>query len=264
MESCVLPPVAARARLDPRVGRRRSGTRHCDEGGRQARDVLQTSGRSDEIQSKRRVPACGAIRFAGGAAFCGSGQPMRSASDTCTRSGHKISLVFCLVGKDYLRWGVALVIATNLGVGLPTEPIGSVPRPDALIAGVQAFEDGRSTQEELDALYDSAIRDTIERFEATGSPVITDGEQSKQSFATYSIRGLENVSPDDIPILFADGHFRNFPRLSGGPFHYRTPADVYLETAQRHAHVPVKQAVISASAMSLLYPQSGVRGYSSG
>jgi len=161
-----------------------------------------------------------------------------------------------------LPCGVALAVAANVGVGLPTEPIGSVPRPAALIAGIQAFEDGRSSPEELEALYDSAIRDTVERFEATGSPVITDGEQRKQSFATYSIHGLENVSPDGIPILFADGHFRNFPRLIGGPFRYRTPADVYLERAQRYAHVPVKQAVISPSAMSLLYPQSGVPGYS--
>jgi prepilin-type processing-associated H-X9-DG protein len=145
---------------------------------------------------------------------------------------------------------------------LPTEPIGSIPRPAALLEGIRSFEDGRSSPQELDALYDFAVRDTIQRFEATGSPVITDGEQRKQSFATYSIHGLRNVSPNGIPILFADGHVRNFPRLINGPFRYKTPADVYLETAQRHAHVPVKQAVISASALSLLYPQSGIRGYS--
>jgi 5-methyltetrahydropteroyltriglutamate--homocysteine methyltransferase len=39
----------------------------------------------------------------------------------------------------------------------------------------------------LDPLYDEAIRDTVERFEATGSPVITDGEQRKyHNFWTYS------------------------------------------------------------------------------
>lgn len=36
----------------------------------------------------------------------------------------------------------------------------------------------------------------------------------------------------------------------------------YLKAAQLHAHRPVKQAVISASALSLLYPQSGLTGYS--
>ena len=92
--------------------------------------------------------------------------------------------------------------------------------------------------------------------------MITDGEQRKQSFATYSIHGLKNVSPDGMPLLFADGHIRNFPRLIDGPFRYKTPADVYLEMAQRYASVPVKQAVVSASALSLLYPRSGVPGYS--
>src|SRR5436309_7156888 len=123
---------------------------------------------------------------------------------------------------------------------LPTEPIGSIPRPAALIEGIQGFQAGRISQLELNVLYDAAVRDTIQCLEATGSPVITDGEQAKHSWATYSIYGLENVAPDGVPILFADGHVRNFPRLTGGPFRYKTPADVYLEIAQRYAHVPLK------------------------
>jgi 5-methyltetrahydropteroyltriglutamate--homocysteine methyltransferase len=145
---------------------------------------------------------------------------------------------------------------------LPTEPIGSIPRPAALVEGIQGFQAGRISQSELIALYDAAVQDTIQRLEATGSPVITDGEQAKHSWATYSIYGLENVAPDGVPILFADGHVRNFPRLTAGPFKYKTPADVYLEIAQRYAHVPLKQAVISASALSLLYPHVSIRGYS--
>ena len=145
---------------------------------------------------------------------------------------------------------------------LPTEPIGSIPRPAALTEGIQGFRAGRISQPELSALYESAVQDTIQRLEATGSPVITDGEQAKHSFATYSIHGLENLSPDGVPILFADGHIRSFPRLTSGPFRYKTPADVYLEMAQRYAHVPLKQAVISASALSLLYPQGRIPGYS--
>jgi len=145
---------------------------------------------------------------------------------------------------------------------LPTEPVGSIPRPAALIDAIKAFDDGRATQQHLEAEYDAAVRDTIESLEATGSPVISDGEQGKPSFATYSIAGLKNVAPNGIPISFADGHIRNFPRLTGGPFRYRTPADVYLERAQRYAHVPVKQAIISPSALSLLYPQGGIDGYS--
>lgn len=157
------------------------------------------------------------------------------------------------------------IVATTSTVAmvmLPTEPIGSIPRPAALIEGVQGFRAGRISQGALSALYDAAVQDTIRRLEATGSPVITDGEQAKHSFATYAIHGLENVSPDGVPISFADGHIRNLPRLTAGPFRYKTPADVYLDIAQRYAHVPLKQAVVSASALSLLYPQGGLPGYS--
>jgi len=147
-------------------------------------------------------------------------------------------------------------------MSIPTEPIGSIPRSQTLIEGIQAFKTGRISKKELDALSDTAILDTILLFEATGSPVITDGEQTKPSFATYPIDGLENIAPDGIVIPFADGHVRQLPRLIAGPFRYKTYADEYLEVAKRYAHVPVKQAVISASALSLLYPQSGVDGYS--
>jgi 5-methyltetrahydropteroyltriglutamate--homocysteine methyltransferase len=51
------------------------------------------------------------------------------------------------------------------------------------------------------------------------------------------------------------------PRLTAGPFRYRRYADSYLEVAQRLAHVPVKQAVISPSALSLLYPPEEIPGY---
>ncbi|HAK60424.1 MAG TPA: 5-methyltetrahydropteroyltriglutamate--homocysteine methyltransferase [Nitrospiraceae bacterium] len=145
---------------------------------------------------------------------------------------------------------------------IPTEPIGSIPRPQALIEGIRERAAGRISPKELDALYDAAIRDTIGLFEKTGSPVITDGEQAKPSFATYPVHGLENIAPDGITIPFADGHARRLPRLTAGPFHYNVHADHYLETAKRYAHVPVKQAVISASMLSLLYPENTIEGYS--
>jgi 5-methyltetrahydropteroyltriglutamate--homocysteine methyltransferase len=145
---------------------------------------------------------------------------------------------------------------------IPTEPIGSIPRPQALIDGIQAFSAARITQQELTALYDAALRDTITRFEATGSPIITDGEQTKPSFATYPISGMTHLASDGVTIPFADGHTRQLPRLTAGPFRYTTYADAYVQAAKRYAHVPVKQAIISASALSLLYPPTGIDGYS--
>lgn len=144
---------------------------------------------------------------------------------------------------------------------IPTEPIGSIPRPLQLIEAVMAS--GANADPKLDSLYEEAIRDTIERFEATGSPVITDGEQRKyHNFWTYSVQGLPNTAPDGFKIPFTAGHVRRMLRLTAGPFRYKVYADHYLETAMRYAHTPVKQAVISPSALSLMYPPEEIPGYS--
>jgi 5-methyltetrahydropteroyltriglutamate--homocysteine methyltransferase len=145
-------------------------------------------------------------------------------------------------------------------MAIPTEPIGSIPRPPGLIAAVAASGDG--THPGLEPLYEAALRDTIERFEATGSPVISDGEQRKyQNFWTYCVHGLANTAPEGFKIPFAAGHTRRMPRLTSGPFRYQRYADSYLDDARRYANVPVKQAVISPSALSLMYPAAGVQGY---
>jgi 5-methyltetrahydropteroyltriglutamate--homocysteine methyltransferase len=143
---------------------------------------------------------------------------------------------------------------------IPTEPIGSIPRPPRLI---EAMANGNISDPNLDPLYEAAIRDTIERFEATGSPIITDGEQRKyHNFWTYSVHGLRNTAPDGFRIPFAAGHTRRMPRLTAGPFRYERYADAYLDAALRYSHVPLKQAVISPSALSLMYPDEGIPGYS--
>ncbi|HEY2667444.1 MAG TPA: cobalamin-independent methionine synthase II family protein [Actinomycetota bacterium] len=144
---------------------------------------------------------------------------------------------------------------------LPTEQIGSIPRPPELLDGMRAHSEGRLSEEDLRLLYESAVRDTIARLEATGSQVISDGEQTKPSFATYPIAGLDNLMPDGVTIPFADGHVRQLPRLATGPFRYQTHAGTYLDQARKHAHVAVKQAVIAPSALSLLYPAEGLPGY---
>ena len=144
---------------------------------------------------------------------------------------------------------------------IPTEPIGSIPRPLQLLHAMKGHSAGRISDEELQAAEADALRETITRFEETGSPVITDGEQTKPSFATYPLAGLTNLIPDGVVIPFADGHTRQLPRLAAGPFKYAVHAVTYLRKAQQYAHRLLKQAVISASALSLLYPAEGLPGY---
>jgi 5-methyltetrahydropteroyltriglutamate--homocysteine methyltransferase len=143
---------------------------------------------------------------------------------------------------------------------IPTEPIGSIPRPPTLLDAL-----GRKDVDDPSVLplYEAAVRDTIAQFEATGSPVVTDGEQRKyHNFWTYSVHGLPNTNPDGFQIPFAAGHVRRMPRLTHGPFRYQRYADSFLDIAKRYATVPVKQAVISASALSLMYPATPLAGYS--
>jgi 5-methyltetrahydropteroyltriglutamate--homocysteine methyltransferase len=95
-------------------------------------------------------------------------------------------------------------MANPSAITIPTEPIGSIPRPVGLLERVAQ---GDSEDPELDRLYEEATRYTIERFEAAGSPVVTDDEQRRyHDFATYWVHGLPNTVPDGFKILFSDGH----------------------------------------------------------
>jgi 5-methyltetrahydropteroyltriglutamate--homocysteine methyltransferase len=141
---------------------------------------------------------------------------------------------------------------------IPTEPIGSIPRSPELIAAIVSQADAA----ELQKLYENAIKETVSAFEKTGSPVITDGEQTKSSFATYPLEGLTNLAPEGMKIDFEDGHSRQLPLLTKGPFRYSNYAEKYVTAAKKLTKTPVKQAIISASALSLIYPPGGIEGYS--
>ncbi|MBN9381788.1 MAG: cobalamin-independent methionine synthase II family protein [Chitinophagaceae bacterium] len=147
-------------------------------------------------------------------------------------------------------------------MNIPTEQVGSIPRPVELILGMRAHAEGQLDDRGLQQLFQAALSDTIRRLELTGSPVITDGEQTKPSFATYPIAGSQQLSPDGVIIPFADGHTRQLPKITAGPFLYQAYADGYVNSARQLTKLPVKQAVISASALSLLYPAEGIEGYS--
>jgi methionine synthase II (cobalamin-independent) len=156
--------------------------------------------------------------------------------------------------------------------GIPTEPVGSLPRPAKLQAAYADYDAGKITREQLEAEQDKAVHDSISRGEATGAPIISDGEQRWSSFATYAIAdtlagtGLaDHLAPTggQYFAIFADGHHRQLPRLTGGPFRYKTHAADTLAKSIKFATKPMKQAVIAPSMLALLYPlQEEVPGYS--
>jgi methionine synthase II (cobalamin-independent) len=156
---------------------------------------------------------------------------------------------------------------------IPTELVGSLPRPMKLQDAYAAYDEGRITFDELKAEQDAAAEDSIRRLEETGETMVTDGEQRESSFATYPITdtlagtGLaDNLAGDgQYFAIFDDGHHRQLPRLTGGPFRYKTFASEFVEKNKAVASKPVKQAVISPSMMMLLYPlEDQLDGYSRG
>jgi methionine synthase II (cobalamin-independent) len=146
--------------------------------------------------------------------------------------------------------------------GIPTEPVGSLPRPAKLQKAYAAYDAGEIGLDQLQSEQDAAAKDSIERYEATGSPIISDGEQRWSSFATYPITdtlagtGLaDNLAGDgQFFAIFADGHGRQLPRLTGGPFKYKAYAADSLKKSLAMANKPMKQAVIAPSMLALLYP----------
>lgn len=144
--------------------------------------------------------------------------------------------------------------------GLPTESVGSLPRPARLQRAVLDAETGLVARAELRAEQDRAVRDTLERLTATGSPIVGDGEQRRQSFASYPL-GTEDVEEGPVFAVFADGHHRVIPSLARAPFAFRSWAADDVAAARELTDLPLKQAVISPSMLSLTVPAEGLAGY---
>ncbi|KHN94945.1 methionine synthase II (cobalamin-independent) [Metarhizium album ARSEF 1941] len=172
---------------------------------------------------------------------------------------------------------------------IPTEIVGSLPRPSYLQQAFADFDAGRVSRDELRVAQDRAAKDSIQRLEATGEVLVTDGEQRVSSFATYPLIELrcppllqQNGGTDAYPSrtltgcglgpnfaadgqmvgVFDDGHSRQLPRLISGPFKYATYAFENLEKSAPYATRGLKQAVISPSMLYLLYPLEGeIEGY---
>jgi methionine synthase II (cobalamin-independent) len=145
---------------------------------------------------------------------------------------------------------------------IPLELVGSIPRPARLQQAYSEYDAGRISREQFNAAQEEAVIDTLKNLEATGHPIITDGEQRASSFATYPLTDTLNgtglsdcLAPDgQYFAIFDDGHHRQLPRLIKGPFRYKTYASEYFKLSSKLTDVPMKQAVIAPSMLYLLYP----------
>ncbi|KAF9873890.1 5-methyltetrahydropteroyltriglutamate-homocysteine methyltransferase [Colletotrichum karsti] len=156
-------------------------------------------------------------------------------------------------------------------MGIPTELVGSLPRPEALQQAYADYDAGKILKGQLEKAQDAAVKDSINRLKDTGETFVNDGEQRASSFATYSITdtlsgtGLADGLAGDGQVFayFDDGHQRQLPRLTKGPFRYQTYAFENFKKSQALAEGhAMKTAVISPSMLYLLYPLKGdLEGY---
>ncbi|MGO3147316.1 MAG: hypothetical protein ACTIJ6_06530 [Leucobacter sp.] len=144
---------------------------------------------------------------------------------------------------------------------LPTEQVGSLPRPASLQRTVLDAEIGVVTAAELATEQERAVRDTVERLVETGSPIVSDGEQRRQSFASYPLAS-DSVEEGPVFAVFADGHHRVVPSLAHAPFRFHAWASDDVHAARAYIDLPLKQAVISPSMLSLMVPAGGLGEYS--
>jgi methionine synthase II (cobalamin-independent) len=56
--------------------------------------------------------------------------------------------------------------------GIPTKPVGSIPRPLKLRQAYTAYNAKKMNKAQLEQEQDAAVSDIIKRFEGTGSPVM--------------------------------------------------------------------------------------------
>ncbi|KIM91533.1 hypothetical protein PILCRDRAFT_132352 [Piloderma croceum F 1598] len=154
---------------------------------------------------------------------------------------------------------------------IPTELVGSLPRPTYLQEATAKYDAGKLSVEEFRKTQDKAAEDSVKRLEATGQAIVTDGEQRVSSFATYPLTetlagtGLADGLAGDGQYfaIFDDGHHRQLPRLTSWPFKYKTYAYENFKKSKVYATGSMKQAVIAPSMLSLLYPLKGdMPGYS--
>ena len=137
-------------------------------------------------------------------------------------------------------------------VTIATEPIGSIPRPVDLI---ERIAKGDSEDRRLDPLYEDAIRKTIEQLKPQALRWLPTANRGSITISTYWVHGLPNTAPDGFIIPFKDGH----TPVVAHRWPFPLQPDCYLDVGMRFTHVPVKQAVISPSALRLITQPKGSR-----
>ncbi len=139
-----------------------------------------------------------------------------------------------------------------------TTHVGSLPRSAAVTEVVFGREQGRTIgRDEFDRVIGAAVRDVVARQVAAGVDVVSDGEMSKISYATYikdRLTGFAGDSPRDPPADLEDypDYLRRLASAGGtptyrrprcvGPIAVKTLAPLQSDLAMLHDAIRAAQA----------------------
>ena len=124
--------------------------------------------------------------------------------------------------------------------GIPTTHVGSLPRSQAVVDFLFAKERGEAIDTpEFDACMAGAVSETVRRQADAGIDIVSDGETSKISYATYvseRYTGFAGDSPRQAPadLKMFPGYLERIAR-SGGTPRYARPECVGEVRAKDHA-----------------------------
>ena len=141
-----------------------------------------------------------------------------------------------------------------------TTHVGSLPRTQQVTDLIFAQENGEPyDQQEYDRVIAAAVRNVVARQVAVGVDLVSDGEQSKISYATYikdRITGFEGDSPRRTPQdLEAFPSFMKRLAAAGGTPTYRRPRCTGPIAVKNHA--PLKADIANLHAALQATPANG-------
>ena len=123
------------------------------------------------------------------------------------------------------------------------EHVGSLPRPDPLMAAREDFAAKKIARAALTQIEDECIRVAVAMQERVGIGAITDGEFRKRGWREFLYDKCSGFGPETVERIPEDDHAellgRSIPRLALAPFEASTPAKIrlaFIALVERAAH----------------------------
>ncbi|MSQ52714.1 MAG: hypothetical protein EXR28_12585 [Betaproteobacteria bacterium] len=94
--------------------------------------------------------------------------------------------------------------------------VGSLVRPQAVLAAFDGFEDGTLSPEEFKSIADSHIRDAVALQEKAGLKAVTDGEYRRRSYSRSIFLAVEGLDQRPGPFKLRNAEGKKIATVNAG------------------------------------------------